>query len=166
MPVLWASRQRAPMTATEHSVGPTRSRDPRRARTDADSSRHRWGSAELARNAHLPPSRLGGPAVRFDETFTACFTKTCTDEDDRLRVESNRSFEMLLGPRINTNTPACPQDSNRARTGTIDDGKGPSPMRGVELGGFEPPTSSMPWKRATNCAIAPASGRHPAGRRG
>ena len=25
----------------------------------------------------------------------------------------------------------------------------------VELGGFEPPTSSMPWKRATNCAIAP-----------
>ena len=26
----------------------------------------------------------------------------------------------------------------------------------VELGGFEPPTSSMPWKRATNCAIAPS----------
>ncbi len=29
----------------------------------------------------------------------------------------------------------------------------------VELGGFEPPTSSMPWKRATNCAIAPSKGR-------
>ena len=28
-------------------------------------------------------------------------------------------------------------------------------MHTVELGGFEPPTSSMPWKRATNCAIAP-----------
>ena len=28
----------------------------------------------------------------------------------------------------------------------------------VELGGFEPPTSSMPWKRATNCAIAPGLG--------
>src|SRR5690606_28163347 len=27
----------------------------------------------------------------------------------------------------------------------------------VELGGFEPPTSSMPWKRATNCAMAPRS---------
>ncbi len=25
----------------------------------------------------------------------------------------------------------------------------------VELRGFEPLTSSMPWKRATNCAIAP-----------
>ena len=29
----------------------------------------------------------------------------------------------------------------------------------VELGGFEPPTSSMPWKRATNCAIAPLGRR-------
>ena len=27
----------------------------------------------------------------------------------------------------------------------------------VELTGFEPVASSMPWKRATNCAIAPAS---------
>ena len=26
---------------------------------------------------------------------------------------------------------------------------------GVELRGFEPLTSSMPWKRATNCAKAP-----------
>jgi hypothetical protein len=28
----------------------------------------------------------------------------------------------------------------------------------VELRGFEPLTSSMPWKRATNCAIAPCVG--------
>ena len=27
----------------------------------------------------------------------------------------------------------------------------------VELRGFEPLTSSMPWKRATNCAIAPGA---------
>ena len=26
----------------------------------------------------------------------------------------------------------------------------------MELRGFEPLTSSMPWKRATNCAIAPS----------
>jgi site-specific DNA recombinase len=26
----------------------------------------------------------------------------------------------------------------------------------VELRGFEPLTSSMPWKRATNCAKAPS----------
>ena len=36
----------------------------------------------------------------------------------------------------------------------------------MELGGFEPPTSSMPWKRATNCAIAPSAGVVPCGRRG
>ena len=42
----------------------------------------------------------------------------------------------------------------------------------VELRGFEPLTSSMPWKRATNCAIAPcglhrcySSGPLPANRR-
>ena len=35
----------------------------------------------------------------------------------------------------------------------------------VELGGFEPPTSSMPWKRATNCAIAPCSVRRPSATR-
>ncbi len=29
------------------------------------------------------------------------------------------------------------------------------PQTLVELRGFEPLTSSMPWKRATNCAIAP-----------
>src|SRR5699024_5059676 len=34
-------------------------------------------------------------------------------------------------------------------------GRGSGPMRVVELRGFEPLTSSMPWKRATNCAIAP-----------
>jgi hypothetical protein len=29
----------------------------------------------------------------------------------------------------------------------------------VELWGFEPQTSSMPWRRATSCAIAPGTGR-------
>src|SRR5690625_5301419 len=32
---------------------------------------------------------------------------------------------------------------------------GPSRVFPVELWGFEPQTSSMPWRRATNCAIAP-----------
>ena len=48
------------------------------------------------------------------------------------------------------------------------EGRPPSARTGrlVELGGFEPPTSSMPWKRATNCAIAPRTGADPRGRRG
>ena len=31
-----------------------------------------------------------------------------------------------------------------------------APARIVELGGFEPPTLSMPWRCATSCAIAPS----------
>lgn len=34
-------------------------------------------------------------------------------------------------------------------------GDGLTVNRVVELRGFEPLTSSMPWRRATNCAIAP-----------
>ena len=66
---------------------------------------------------------------------------------------------MLLDPQINANALTWAQDSNKARTETIDDGKGSSLVRGVELRGFEPLTSSMPWKRATNCANAPSSSR-------
>ncbi len=48
------------------------------------------------------------------------------DEDDQLRVENNRPFEMLLDPQINANALTWAQDSNKARTETIDDGKGSS----------------------------------------
>ena len=50
------------------------------------------------------------------------------------------------------------QDSDKTRTEAIDDGKGSSLVRGVELGGFEPPTFSLRTRRATNCAIAPGAG--------
>ena len=83
------------------------------------------------------------------------FTKIYIDEDDQLRVENNRPFEMLLDPEINANALTWAQDSNKARTETIDDGKGSSLVRGVELRRFELLTSSMRTKRATNCAIAP-----------
>ena len=33
----------------------------------------------------------------------AFFTKVHIDEDDQLRVENNRSFEMLLDPEVNAN---------------------------------------------------------------
>ena len=73
------------------------------------------------------------------------------DEDDQLRVENNRPFEMHPDPQINANALTWAQDSNKARIET----KGSSLVRGVEHRGFEPLTSSMPWKRATNCANAP-----------
>lgn len=99
----------------------------------------------------------------------AFFTKVYIDEDNELRVEHHRPFEMLLDPEVNANALTWAADANKARTSTnIDVGKGSSLVRGVELRGFEPLTSSMPWKRATNCAIAPSGshlpGRAPAGR--
>ena len=94
----------------------------------------------------------------------AFFIKIYIDEDDQLRVENNRPFEMLLDPQINANALTWAQDSNKARTETIQDGKGSSLVRGVEHRGFEPLTSSMPWKRATNCANAPGGLSAPCGR--
>ncbi|MFC2641548.1 MAG: hypothetical protein ACFN04_08295 [Propionibacterium acidifaciens] len=44
----------------------------------------------------------------------ALFTKIYIDEDDRLRVEDNRPFEMLLDPQTNALTRA--RDGNKART--------------------------------------------------
>ena len=63
-------------------------------------------------------------------------------------------------PRASRRPRRAPRPAARAisiRTGT---GRTPSRPNYVELGGFEPPTSSMPWKRATNCAIAPKGDRH------
>ena len=62
-----------------------------------------------------------------------------------------------------TGRPATTTGAPTGRTGDLNqdrDWAGPSRPNYVELGGFEPPTSSMPWKRATNCAIAPKGDRH------
>lgn len=57
--------------------------------------------------------------------------------------------------QINANALTWAQDSNKARTETIDDGKGSSLVRGVELRGLEPLTPCLQSRCATNCAIAP-----------
>ncbi len=63
---------------------------------------------------------------------------------------------MLLDPRVNANALTWAADANKARTSTnVSFGRGLSLVRGVELGGFEPPTFSLRTRRATNCAIAP-----------
>ena len=50
---------------------------------------------------------------------------------------------MLLDPQINANALTWAQDSNMARTETIDDGKGSNLVRGVGDAGFEPATPSV-----------------------
>ena len=89
----------------------------------------------------------------------AFFTKIYIDEGDQLRVENNRPFEILLDPQINANALTWTNDSNKARTETINDCKGSSLVLVVELRGFEPLTFSLRTRRATSCAIAPSTGR-------
>src|SRR5690606_38126082 len=84
------------------------------------------------------------------------FTKVYIDEDDNLRVENNRPFEMLLNSGVNANALNWAQNGDKARTPANDSvGKGSSLVRGVDLRGFEPLTSSLRTKRATNCATGP-----------
>ncbi len=87
----------------------------------------------------------------------AFFTKVYIDEDDELRVENNRPFEMLLDPEINANALTWAENADKARTTTNDSvGKGSSLVRRVELRGIEPLTFSLRTRRATNCATAPS----------
>ncbi len=86
----------------------------------------------------------------------AFFTKVYIDEDDQLRVENSRPFEMLLDPEVNANALNWTQNGNKARTPANDSvGKGSSLVRGVEQKGLEPSTPSMRPRCATNCATAP-----------
>ena len=86
----------------------------------------------------------------------AFFTKVFIDEDNELRVEHNRPFEMLLDPQVNANALTWAADAHKARASTdVSVGKGSSLVRAVEVRGFEPLTFCMPCRRATNCAIPP-----------
>ena len=74
----------------------------------------------------------------------AFFTKVFIDEDNELRVEHNRPFEMLLDPQVNANALTWAADANKARTSTnVSVGKGSSLVRGVGPKGLEPLTSTV-----------------------
>lgn len=62
----------------------------------------------------------------------AFFTKVFIDEDNELRVEHNRPFEMLLDPQVNANALTWAADMNKARTSAnASIGKGSSLVRAV-----------------------------------
>ena len=64
----------------------------------------------------------------------AFFTKVFIDEDNELRVEHNRPFEMLLDPQVNANALTWAADAHKARTSTnVSIGKGSSLVRAVDL---------------------------------
>ena len=58
----------------------------------------------------------------------AFFTKVFIDEDNELRVEHNRPFEMLLDPKVNANAVTWAADEHKARTSdNVSVGKGFEP---------------------------------------
>ncbi|WP_436327144.1 recombinase family protein [Brevibacterium sp. FAM 27836] len=74
----------------------------------------------------------------------AFFTKVYVEEDDELRVEYQRPYEMLLDPKINGNALNWAQDSKKARILANDSlGKGSSLVPWVGPEGLEPPTLSV-----------------------
>ena len=80
-------------------------------------------------------SKYHGPQHRCRRLCNqAFFTKVFIDEDNELRVEHNRPFEMLLDPQVNANALTWAADANKARTSaSVSVGKGSSLVRGVEL---------------------------------
>ena len=69
----------------------------------------------------------------------AFFTKVYIEEDDELRVENNRPFEMLLDPEVNADALTWAENADKARTPALDSsGQGSSLVRWVPPTGFEP----------------------------
>ena len=89
----------------------------------------------------------------------ALFDKIILDDQETIRYQPDKAVQAALDCVSPDHTPIIdaeasgPKDtSNPAH---IQAGQGSKMSLLVELRGFEPLTSSMPWKRATNCAIAP-----------
>ena len=81
----------------------------------------------------------------------AFFTKVYIEEDDELRVENNRPFEMLLDPEVNANALNWAQNADKARTQPNDSSaKGASLVRGVGPVGLEPTTYGLKVRSSAN----------------
>ena len=74
----------------------------------------------------------------------ALFTKIYIDEDNELRVENARPFEMLLDPEVNADALTWAENADKARTPAIDSmSQGSSLVRWVPQEGVEPPTKRL-----------------------
>ena len=63
----------------------------------------------------------------------AFFTKVFIDAGNKLCVEHNRPFEMLLDPKVNANAVTWAADEHKARTSAnVSVGKGSGLVRGVD----------------------------------
>ncbi len=130
-------------------------------RLDAASANYAEAQAELADCLDLTSDcyavyQQAPDSVRrlFNQAF---FEKIYITDQDEIRAVPTGAFALLLD--TSTQTAARHRHDTRPRNAQTPDrssaDEGLNLMRWVELEGFEPSTSSMPWKRATNCAIAP-----------
>ncbi len=122
----------------------------------ADARKHLDEALDILENCAAIYSRCDDTNRRMCNQ--ALFTKIYIDEDNTLRPEHARAYEVLVDPELNGNALTWAEKSHKVQTpARISTGQCLNLVRRVELWGFEPQTSSMPWKRATNCAIAPRS---------
>ncbi|GAA1109122.1 hypothetical protein GCM10009605_49690 [Nocardiopsis composta] len=80
----------------------------------------------------------------------ALFDRITIDDDDAT-LQPTEAIQTILA--------TDPRPHNERTLPRDDAGQGSNVQLYVELWGFEPQTSSMPWRRATNCAIAPCRSR-------
>ena len=90
---------------------------------------------------------------------------SCSPERTELMETLHRSartlHEMLEPANLAHSTPRNDERDESLRSRPVPHAQGSIGLLLVELTGFEPVASSMPWKRATNCAIAPQPPKRP-----
>ena len=143
-----------------------------RIRTTLDAIEHRLENlATSYEDAREGLDQLADILTDLGDVYTRCepaerrilnralFDKIILDDEETVRYQPNQAVQAALDCVIPGHAPIAeaeasdPEDtSNPAR---LSAGQGSKMSLLVELRGFEPLTSSMPWKRATNCAIAP-----------
>ena len=181
-PAAGLPRTRSPYLSREkHPYRPRRPTFLRRFLLRPARSRQRARQPGQARGTSSRPARTVTRSARWTRS-----TDQAATQQQRNGTATGKGAGDRRGARAGASTPQCPHPHLRERgpwNGVELEGIEPpslpqvearyrlrhSPvkyycaaididLRAVELGGFEPPTSSMPWKRATDCAIAPFSG--------
>ena len=120
--------------------------------------RIRAGLAEIDRqlagesDQHATQRKHLGTALRL---LTRCAAMYQQSDDNAKRLANQAFFERIyIGEEVPTTVDLAEPFEALTPAGASHVGCSDKTTR-VELRGFEPLTSSMPWKRATNCAIAP-----------
>ena len=130
----------------------------------ADARKHLDEALDLLENCAAIYSRCDDTNRRLCNQ--ALFTKIYIDEDNTVRPEHTRAYEVLVDPELNGNALTWAEKSHKAQTpARISTGQCLNLVRRVELRGLEPLTPSLRTRCATSCATAPRCVRRREGKR-